>query len=114
MTMASAAGKAILLGEHAVVYGRPAIAVPVSAVRAHVQVEDWPGGEGVRIVATDLGRSYQLDGSYDDEYAPALQTTVRNVLERFAIHAPPALIITIRSDNPIARGKRSGTADATP
>ena len=43
----SACGKVILLGEHAVVYGRPALALPIPlAVEAHVQ----KGGDGINVV----------------------------------------------------------------
>jgi len=38
MTVAYACGKVILFGEHAVVYGQPAIAVPVTQVRVTATV----------------------------------------------------------------------------
>jgi mevalonate kinase len=60
---ASAPGKIILFGEHAVVYGRPAIAVPVTQVRAKVTVTANPKGSAgqVRIVARDIGLEEDLD-----------------------------------------------------
>src|SRR5690606_35386503 len=48
----SACGKVILLGEHAVVYGRPAIALPIPlAVEAVVR----EGGDGVNLVIPRWG-----------------------------------------------------------
>ncbi|MEM7216838.1 MAG: hydroxymethylglutaryl-CoA reductase, degradative [Pseudomonadota bacterium] len=48
----TAFGKIILLGEHAVVYGRPALAVPISlAVEAAVQ----PGTDGVQVLVPRWG-----------------------------------------------------------
>jgi len=48
--VATACGKVILLGEHSVVYGEPAIAVPLSAVRLSVVLAraepQWPVGAG--------------------------------------------------------------------
>ncbi len=56
---AAACGKVILFGEHAVVYGRPAIAVPVTQVQATATVE--PGGHGLTIDAADIDRSVKVD-----------------------------------------------------
>lgn len=52
----SACAKIILCGEHAVVYGRPAIALPLSHLRARACIEPFNGP--FQIVAADLGRVY--------------------------------------------------------
>jgi mevalonate kinase len=53
-TSATAPGKIILFGEHAVVYARPALAVPVFEVHAQATIE--PRAGAVEIVAPDIGR----------------------------------------------------------
>ncbi len=56
----SACGKVILLGEHAVVYGRPALALPIPlAVEASVR----PGGDGINLVIPRWGLEQKVRAS---------------------------------------------------
>ncbi len=103
----SAPGKVILFGEHAVVYGRPAIAVPVTQVRATAEVEPGSAGGGLRIVAADLGRTLSLVDAPEDEPLTAI---VRLTLAHLGIETAPDAVITIRSTIPIASGMGSGAA----
>jgi mevalonate kinase len=107
MIEASAPAKAILLGEHAVVYGQPAIAVPVSGLRAYAKVE--PNESGLRIAAGDLDIPVNIDA---EPVEHALALTARLVLKALDVPAP-AVTINIRSDIPIASGLGSGAAVST-
>lgn len=108
VTVASAPAKIILFGEHAVVYGRPAIAVPISQVRAEAIVEDSLRS-GIRLRAPNLGREYWLNEAPDgDPFARAVQS----VLEFVTLPNLPDLTITVKSMIPIASGLGSGAAMA--
>ena len=58
-SQASAPGKAILFGEHAVVYGEPAIAVPLSGIRAHAWCKD--NAHPLTVIAKDLSAPASKD-----------------------------------------------------
>lgn len=105
-----APGKVILFGEHAVVYGRPAIAVPVSEVQAEAHVESGEPGQGVVILAPDLGRRLALRDAGDDD---PLAHIVRQTLQAIKRDADPDLTLTLTSTVPIARGMGSGAAVST-
>jgi mevalonate kinase len=110
MTVAHAPGKVILFGEHAVVYGRPAIAVPVSEVQATACVEPGEAGQGVVIVAPDLGRQIALRDAAEDE---PLARIVRLTLAQVKAKRDPDLTITVTSTVPAGRGMGSGAAVST-
>ena len=110
MTVAYASGKVILFGEHAVVYGRPAIAVPVTQVRAQAVVEGAAKGRGIAIVAQDLGQTYLLDQTPPDD---PLRQIVVLTLQRLGVGLAHDLTITVSSTIPIARGLGSGAAIST-
>jgi len=110
MAVAYAPGKVILFGEHAVVYGQPAIAVPVTQVQAKATVETGPEGQGITIVAEDLERSYSLDQAPPDD---ALRAIVVGTLEHIGVDTKHDLTITVSSTIPIARGLGSGAAVST-
>ncbi|MGD9374160.1 MAG: mevalonate kinase [Anaerolineae bacterium] len=110
MAQGYASGKVILFGEHAVVYGRPAIAVPVTDVRAQATIMPGSEGEGVVIDAVDLDR--QIHVRKADENDP-LAHIVRLTLEKIGPDLDPDLTISITSTIPIARGMGSGAAIST-
>ncbi|MFQ5578313.1 MAG: mevalonate kinase [Anaerolineae bacterium] len=109
-TTASAPGKIILFGEHAVVYGRPALAVPVTQVQAVCRVQDVSAQAGVLIVAPDVNRRYRLDRASPDD---PLAAAVRGALAALNVSSHPGLTLTVRSTIPIACGLGSGAAIAT-
>ncbi|MEO1290636.1 MAG: mevalonate kinase [Chloroflexota bacterium] len=104
--MSSASAKIILFGEHAVVYGQPAIAVPVSALRAYAEVVSTDV-EQFQIIARDLNNK----AITFDEHEPLLKV-VHLTLERLG-KTIPDIAIEVRSDIPIASGLGSGAAIST-
>lgn len=103
---ASAPGKIILFGEHAVVYGRPALAAPVPQVRAQADVSESPRA-GIWIDAPDIGLRAELRALPPDQPLAAL---IRNLLADLAKDPLPDLKITITSTIPVAAGMGSGAA----
>jgi mevalonate kinase len=106
MTHATAPGKIILFGEHAVVYGQPAIAAPLSQLRATAVVENSPI-PGIRLRAADLGTDIQLDEAAPDDPVAAV---VRQLQRAAGLEHLPDLTITVSSQIPIASGLGSGAA----
>ncbi|PKO23323.1 MAG: mevalonate kinase [Chloroflexi bacterium HGW-Chloroflexi-1] len=101
-----APGKIILFGEHAVVYGRPALAAPVTQVAAEAVVEQGPRGAGLTVWAEDLGQQVAVrDAAADDPLA----AVVRLTLAHLGL-AEPDWRVTVRSTIPIASGMGSGAA----
>jgi mevalonate kinase len=109
MTTANAPGKIILVGEHAVVYGRPAIAVPIAKVKATATVEETAQGTGCVVVAKDLNRTIHVAEAAPDDPLAAI---VRATLAHFHAQDLDAMI-TVTSTIPIASGMGSGAAVST-
>ncbi|MCB0196645.1 MAG: mevalonate kinase [Anaerolineae bacterium] len=107
---ATAPGKIILFGEHAVVYNRPAIAVPVLNVRARAELEPTTDRDGLQIVAPDLDRNYRLAEAEPDD---ALALIIRSTLAYLDQSKPPSAILTVSSTIPLGRGLGSGAAIST-
>ncbi len=106
--IASAPAKLILCGEHAVVYARPAIALPLSDLRATATLTPATSGNGIQISAPDLGADWNVVVEPDNPLSRLVTLTLSH-LECSAADAQIALQSTI----PIASGMGSGAAIGT-
>ena len=102
----SAPGKIILFGEHAVVYGRPALAVPVTQVHADVEVVD-SSRAGIWIESPDINLHAELNSLPSDH---PLAAVIHNLFFTLGIDPFPNLQIKISSTIPVASGLGSGAA----
>ncbi len=106
ITTATAPGKVILFGEHAVVYGRAAIAVPLTKVKATATVKDAPPRAGCTISAPDIDACVRLSDSPTDPLAVAVSLA----LAETGIESEPDWQLAVSSSIPIAGGMGSGAA----
>ena len=106
MTKASAPGKIILFGEHAVVYRRPALAVPVTRVHADVEVSDG-SHPGIWIDAPDINVHAELNTFPSDH---PIAAGIHNFLFLSRVSPFPSLDIKITSTIPVASGLGSSAA----
>lgn len=103
---ASAPGKIILFGEHAVVYGRPALAVPVMQVRVDVEILDGDRA-GIWIAAPDVNLHAELNSLPCDH---PIASVINNFFFLSRIAPFPNLHINVSSTIPVASGLGSGAA----
>ncbi len=104
LVKASAPGKIILFGEHAVVYNRPALAVPVTQVHVDVEVSD-SSRAGIFINAPDVGLHAELNSLPSDH---PIASVILKLFSTFEFSQFPALEISITSTIPVASGLGSG------
>ncbi len=102
-------GKTILFGEHAVVYGHPAIAVPIKTINLEVKLiarPDYPQGK----ITIQNHNSGSLEELADLEENNPIKASIRILKKAFNLDHMPAAELHISSQIPIASGLGSSAA----
>ena len=107
LSTSSAPAKAILVGEHAVVHGQPAIALPLLQVRAYVdsRVSTLP----LKVSAANGMRAPFFWCKDESNSTDPLMKAIELAARHFAVNSLQGELV-IRSDIPIASGLGSGAA----
>lgn len=108
---AKAPGKTILFGEHAVVYGQPAIAVPVDAVFAKTTIEAQPRSSHHDAIINLPNLGITRNFADFPEHDP-IRMAIKITCDHLGIEKLPAMKITISSNIPMAAGLGSSAAVA--
>jgi mevalonate kinase len=106
-----APAKAILFGEHAVVYGQPAIAIPIHELRTKVTIHALPqAAHGyVKVISPAIDLEADITNLHSGN---PIAKAVALILSHFGITAFPACQINIQSTIPVGCGLGSGAAVA--
>ncbi|MBF2055390.1 MAG: mevalonate kinase [Candidatus Sericytochromatia bacterium] len=109
MHTASACGKVILCGEHAVVYGMPALALPLHNLQATATASP---AAGCSLHAPDLSWQHCFNSTQTPDSAHPLALTLWEGLRHFGLlnDSLPAAAVHVSSQIPIGRGLGSGAA----
>jgi mevalonate kinase len=101
----SSNSKIILIGEHSVVYGEPAIALPIRNIKTTVKIQ--PSKTDIQI------KSRYFNGSLNDIHSNLLgiKNLIKQTLSEID-HASAKLLITINSEVPSERGMGSSASTA--
>ncbi|MFA9490585.1 MAG: mevalonate kinase [Anaerolineales bacterium] len=109
MIKASAPGKVILFGEHAVVFGMPAIAAPLEGLRTTATISPLPEGahNDILIEAPAIGYFQWLHEAAPNDPLPMI---VQEFLTSVGIQKFDPLHLVIKSSIPSSAGLGSGAA----
>ena len=100
-----AVGKIILFGEHAVVYGKPAIAIPVQGLHTDVTISN-NSNKTIQIHAKDIGLNSSMENL-------SVENPIRQAIELSLIAMKKESVgfdLSIQSTIPVASGMGSGAA----